>query len=55
MPIQAYKFPSLAEGLGVSLLFNNILLSALDVDAPFRFAVQAAACEVVDSRVGRFA
>ena len=40
--------------LGVGLLFNNILLSALDVDAPFRFAVQAAACEVVDSRVGRF-
>ena len=41
--------------LGVGLLFNNILLSALDVDAPFRLAVQAAACEVVDSGVGRFA
>ena len=45
----------LGEGLlGVGLLSNNILLTALDVDAPFRFAVQAAACEVVDSRVGRF-
>ena len=43
----------LGEGLlGVGLLFNNILLSALDVDPPFWFAVQAAACEVVDSRVG---
>ena len=52
-----FIFPSLAEGLGLGLLglgllFNNILLSALYVDAPFRFAVQATACEVVDSRVG---